>query len=205
MLKTVRDLIPPPGQFLLVTETNEGTQAGQESKPTKGKRLDIFREHALADTVYSTFEKCRANVVSLLEEAKLLGANGFYARSVALGITAWEELGKSQIAADYYTGVLDESEYKDAFRDHRRKTSYLVRMAVIDGSNEFKVATNPRIGAELEKIRQAALYVSEGGDPTSAFSKEDADFVIGRVKEHVDYIRYAEYLNERIGSKGLFK
>ncbi len=46
---------------------------------------------------------------------------------------SFEELGKSQIAADYYSGVLPEEEYNKAFRFHK-KTSFASRYATIGGS-----------------------------------------------------------------------
>ena len=67
---------------------------------------------------YEVFLNSKGNSIDLLREAELLLNNGSYARAVALAIMAYEELGKSQIAADYFTGILPENEYKRAFKTH---------------------------------------------------------------------------------------
>jgi AbiV family abortive infection protein len=118
---------------------------------------------------------------------------------------AWEELGKSQIAADYYSGVLTDREYKAAFKEHRTKTSYLNRSGAIDGKSFLTVAYNSTLGHRLEEARQKALYASTDNVPRDAVTAENAREVIERVNEHIRYIRFAEELNGRIGSKALFK
>lgn len=201
MFDELKKLIPPPGHFLVVDSKSETFSSTKESS---AKKLDMFKEPEAAKRVYSMYANCRRNAIDLLNEARLLYQNERYARAVAIGITAWEELGKSQIAADYYTGVVSEGTYKAAFKDHRLKTSYLARMAIIDGTNEFKVGLNLDVGHRLEDVRQKALYVSQSSSP-EIFSKDDAEFVLERVWSHLQYIEHAEELNERIGSRGLFK
>lgn len=206
MFKELETLIPPPGHFIVLDPTSaKPVKQSAQKNALKSKKLDIPKEPTSAKRVYATYATCWNNAVRLLDEARLLFQNGRYARVVALAITAWEELGKSQIAADYYTGVLSEAKYKEAFKNHRFKTSYLARTGLIDGSQKFKVGFNPIIGERLENIRQNALYASETNDPEETFSKKDAVFVLQRVWQHRQYIHYAEELNGRIGSKALFK
>lgn len=203
-LKQLKKLIPPPGHFL-VLKPEEVFKKSRAKNESGGRKLNLVEQPSLAKKVYAMYARCHNNATGLLHEARLLYQNQHYARAVALGIAAWEELGKSQIAADYYSGVLLDVDYTEAFKNHRIKTAYLVRTGVIDGSGHFKIGTNPRIGNSLENIRQDALYVSENNDPHEAFAEADAEFIIKRVSKHIEYINYAEELNGRIGSKGLFK
>ena len=81
----------------------------------------------------------------------------------------------------------------------------MVRTAVIDENRKFGIASMSIIGEKLEQIRQDALYTSETSNPLEKFAEKDADFVLRRVWEHKEYIRFAEEFNGRIGSKALFK
>jgi AbiV family abortive infection protein len=49
-----------------------------------------------------------------------------YARAYALAFTALEEISKSQLAADVFTGLITDEEFQECFRDHRKK---IARMA----------------------------------------------------------------------------
>jgi AbiV family abortive infection protein len=142
----------------------------------------------------------------LLNEAKILLENQSYARAVALAIMSYEELGKSQIAADYYSGVLPESEYKKAFKSHK-KTAYASRYAALGSHEKVKHGyyIDNNVAKTLELIRQSALYVDEDNCPSENFTVNDAAFIIQKVNEHHESIRHAEWLNGRIGSKALFK
>ena len=193
MFEELEELIPPPGMFLVV----EGHKPQSPRVPLPA--LDAER----SKQAFAVYTKGMSNAASILDDAEALAKQKRYARSVALGITAWEELGKSQIAADFYSGVLPEAEYRKGFKNHTFKTSYLARTGVI--GMEAPVMTNSIIGEKLELIRQNALYVSETNDPKNAFTEQHASFVLTRVREHLDYINYAEEFNGRIGSKALFK
>lgn len=203
LLKQLQELIPPPGHFAIV---ERGTpEPGSDSEIVL---LGVWQAGATPNQdhskqAYDVYRAAYSNAVGLLEEAELLAQHTRYSRAVALGITAWEELGKSQIAADYYSGVLSDEEYVRAFKRHDFKTSYLARMAVVGA--KAAVAIHPAIGRALEEIRQTALYVSKTQSPSGAFSADDANFVVVRVREHLEYIDYAQDLNGRIGSKALFK
>jgi AbiV family abortive infection protein len=148
---------------------------------------------------------CHNNAVDLISDAEILCQVGKFARSFALAIIAWEELGKSQIAADYYSELLSDKEYKAAFKEHRMKTSYLNRAGAINGKEFLTVAYNTTLGHRLEEARQTALYASGKSVPREAIDQENAKEIIDRVNEHIHYIRFAEEFNGRIGSKALFK
>ncbi len=156
--------------------------------------------------MFEVYSKSKANSIALLGEARLLLDNHLYARAVALAIMSYEELGKSQIAADYYSGLLPTSEYNKAFKRHE-KTAYASRYRSIGTHDKIKHGffIDKDVSRVLEQIRQAALYVDEDNNPLDNFTKEDAQLIIAKVNEHIEAIRYAEWLNGRIGSKALFK
>jgi AbiV family abortive infection protein len=185
----IDDLIISPGQFVIEPGKGFKVAGGVE-----GEKLNIFSDTAIAAKVYKAYATCHNNAVALIADAELLYGAGRFPRACALAIIAWEELGKSQIAADYYSGMLTEAEYKPAFKEHRLKTSYLNRAGAIDGQPFLTVAYNTTIGHRLEEVRQVALYASADNDPSEEITKENARDIIDRVNEHINYIRYAEEL-----------
>jgi AbiV family abortive infection protein len=196
----IDDLIIRLGHFVINPDKRYKVAGAEE-----GSKLNIFEDASAAGLVYKAYARCHNNAVRLIADAEVLFGAGRCARACGLAIMAWEELGKSQIAADYYSGVLTETEYKAAFKEHRLKTSYLNRAGAIDGHSFLTVAYNTTIGHRLEEIRQKALYASAENDPSEEITMQNARDVIDRVNEHIDYIRYAEEFNGRIGSKALFK
>jgi AbiV family abortive infection protein len=198
----IDSVIIRPGHFVVAPDKRFRV-TGQEA--AEGEILDIFKNKELAQSVYRAYARCHNNAVDLIADAEILLSAGKYARSCALAIMAWEELGKSQIAADYYSGVLTEKQYKAAFKEHRVKTSYLNRAGAIDGKSMLTVAYNSTLGHKLEEIRQAALYASEKNMPRESITHDNAKEIIDRVNEHIQYICFAEEFNGRIGSKALFK
>lgn len=196
----IDDLIMPPGHFVV-----EPGKRFKVAGAAEGTKLNIFKDPDTAEEVYKAYARCHNNAAALIADAELLFEAGRFARASALAIMAWEELGKSQIAADYYSGGLTETEYKAAFKEHRLKTSYLNRAGAIDGKEFLTVAYNTTIGHRLEEVRQDALYASASNNPSESITNENARDLIDRVNEHLTYIRFAEEFNGRIGSKALFK
>src|ERR1017187_4208071 len=92
----IDSLIIRPGMFV-VSPDKRYRVTGQEEP--EGKKLDIFKDNELAHSVYQEYAMCHNTAVDLISDAEILLAAGKYARSCALAIMAWEELGKSQIAA----------------------------------------------------------------------------------------------------------
>lgn len=197
----IEKLIPEPGCFIVFEEEDN-----QSSPKRESRKIKLKKEAKISKDAYEVFSNSKVNSVDLLREAELLLDNGFYARAVALAIMSYEELGKSQIAADYFSGILPEDEYKRAFKTHK-KTSFASRHAAI-GSHEkvkYGLFTDDNIARELELLRQSAFYVDETNNPSENFCKEDAEFIIRKVKSHIEAIQHAEWLNQRIGSKALLK
>lgn len=194
----IDDLMPIPGCFVVF----ENQQTKDEAQSTKKPVATLeSREAAL-----SVFRRSKSNSRSLLEEARILSERGYYSRAVALAIMSYEELGKSQIAADFYTGILPEPFYRRAFYKHE-KTSYTSRHAALGDHEKVKHGfyIDNDVAKALETIRQQAIYVDESNDPLGVHSAEDADAVIEKVMQHHEAIEHAEFVNGRIGSKALFK
>lgn len=200
----IEEIISLPGCFLVFDR--EQKRNSDPTEQAKGSFLDMFKEKEKAEKVLSVFRASKINSLNLLEEARLLLKNKSYARAIALAIMSYEELGKSQIAADYYSGILPESEYKKAFRKHN-KTAYANRYAVIGYHEKVRHGyfVDSSVAKTLESIRQMALYADEDNNPSDNFNEEDALMLINKVSEHQEAIQHAEWLNERIGSKALFK
>jgi AbiV family abortive infection protein len=153
------------------------------------------------------YEACLANAAALVDEADLLLSNGHTARAYALGFTAYEEVGKSQIVADRFEDVVSEKEFVEAFHIHGPKAAYVGRhVRLPDGTVEYDPA---KMKTHFE-ARNNALYVGRDSAnrplaPAQAVSRADAESVIRAVRKELDYIRFAEHVNGRIGTKGLFK
>ena len=201
--EVIEEIISLPGCFLLFDDDN-GTAL--HSAKVQGEFLDMLKDKEKAESAFSVFKTSKKNSLELLDEARLLADHQSYARAVALAIMSYEELGKSQIAADYYSGILPESEYKKAFTRHT-KTAYANRYAAIGSHEKVKHGyfVDNNVANTLESVRQSALYADEHNNPSDNFDKEDALLIIRKVSQHHEAIQHAEWLNGRIGSKALFK
>ena len=115
--EVIEEIISLPGCFLVFDEDGE---KAQDTADVEHVLLDMFKDKKKAEKAFSVFTMSKKNSLELLDEAKILLKNKSYARAVALAIMSYEELGKSQIAADYYSGILPESEYKKAFKQHKK-------------------------------------------------------------------------------------
>ena len=67
------------------------------------------------------YERAETNARELLQEAEILFDAGKFPRAYALAFTALEEISKSQLAADVYTGLITEEEFQRHYRDHKKK------------------------------------------------------------------------------------
>ena len=159
------------------------------------------------------YHACEENAVELLEEAEILFAKKRYARAFFLAFTALEEIGKSQLVADYLTDCISEEEFQDAFRKHAIKVSYLYRYILVPdeiGQEEARIEYDKEESKDNIRRRMESLYVSltdnhKVSKPKDNIDRNTAMEMIDEVKEHLSSIINAEWLNQRIGSKGLFK
>lgn len=155
-----------------------------------------------------TYRACLGNAVDLLADAELLLERGSYPRAYALAFTAIEEIVKSQLAADLFTGFINREEFDRAFRDHRRKikrslwVSYWAHGALKDLPED---AVLPSFSKRL-----GALYVDINDDhaplqPSESVSEHEARELVRIGYAGLDKIERWEYSGEQIGTKGFMK
>jgi len=73
------------------------------------------------------YRACVQNAGDLLIESILLAKYAKYHRATFLVITAFEEMGKAQLVADYADNAISAREFKKAFGDHSFKIAYMNR------------------------------------------------------------------------------
>jgi len=148
----------------------------------------------------------------LLDESTLLFKNQSYQRAYFLGFAALEEISKSQLAADVYTGLVSEEEFKKSYRDHKKKIAR-VEWIKIDG-NSF-----PHFNSDLIRIddfdfqkKLKSMYVDVDfsseviSSPNDSISKDDAESIIKAVEVGLYRIYQVTVEDgEQIGTKGFMK
>ena len=160
------------------------------------------------------YEACIENAEALVDDARLLAQNGRFARAFALAFTVYEEVGKSQIVANAYYGLVAVSELTGAFRRHDLKVAYVDRVVRLEPASasgqDATIEYEPIEAQALFQARMRSLYVDFGMDyapamPGDAISQGQAEYMIEVVVRELEAIAWAETLNGRIGTKGLFK
>lgn len=110
------------------------------------------------------YEACVQNAKDLLGEAALLAKHGYYSRASFLATTAYEEMGKAQLVADYADNCSSQSEFKKAFSSHETKTAYMLREAFVDRqAKDATIIYDIRQALYQKLLRERALYVSYQG------------------------------------------
>jgi hypothetical protein len=97
------------------------------AKGGESPRLEFRRERPpkdVAQKAIDTYRWADDNAIALLQEAQLLSSKGRHARAFALACTALEEIGKSQYAADVYTGFVPPDDFEKFIRKHEFKSAY---------------------------------------------------------------------------------
>ena len=148
----------------------------------------------------------------LLEEAELLFENKSFERAYFLGFAALEEISKSQMAADVFTGFIEENIFKKAYRDHKEKISR-VEWIKKDGNSLPDYSYDGVLIKDFDyKKKLKSLYVdgefnlTEISTPKDSVSQNDAESVIKAVNVGLDRIRQVtEKAGEQIGTKGFMK
>jgi AbiV family abortive infection protein len=151
------------------------------------------------------------NANALLREAEILFEAEKYARAYALAFTALEEISKSQLAADVFTGLIPEADFKGAYRDHRKKID---RMAWATEDAKGYLAMPEEDYLDVQDVsfanRQSAMYVGfDGGkaiSPSEVIGRDQARSVIHTVTVALERIfEVTEYMGQQIGTKGFMK
>jgi len=158
------------------------------------------------------YSACLQNANELIEEADLLLNNGHYCRAYFLAFTAFEELGKSQVVADYFNEMVSKEEFKTAFSDHQIKTAYIKRFVQIpkDLNGDWFIEYNTQSTRQYSKARTASLYINYSPDykpqfPTQTISIESTNELIFNVKKYLVEIIKTAHFTERIGTKAFTK
>ena len=157
------------------------------------------------------YSAAHGNAEDLLSDAELLMERKRYARAYVLAFTALEEISKSQLAADVYTGFISEDKFWDVYRDHTQKVG---RMAW--ASDEARRYPDPETEDYLEvhepeiKSRMSALYVEcdrpTVKSPSELITGEMAKSVIHTVRVALQQIvEVTDYYGHQIGTKGFMK
>jgi AbiV family abortive infection protein len=162
------------------------------------------------------------NASNLLKAANSLYAEGLFAQAYTMAYIALEEISKAQFAADVFTGLRKEDEFKKFYRDHKSK------IAGVEWAH-YDASTYPHkmkwFGPDMDDVeemtpempgfdkRQAAMYVDIDFDkgiiskPFEAVSEKDAQDVIHIVEVAFERIWEVtgEFGGNQIGTKGFMK
>ena len=181
------------------------TRLKSKEAPPKGKRgIDM--------KLLDLYEACLKNASALIKESELLLSKKHHARAYFLSYTAIEELGKSQVVADFSNEMVAESEFEAAFRDHKFKAAYVKRYVQIpnDLNGDWFIEYDKKAAAGYAQARHSALYVECLPDhspkpPEESISHEAAERLLTTAKNYLSEIIRMEYVTERIGTKAFTK
>lgn len=178
-------------------------------KTKKRKNQKDAEKHVIRN-LFPLYNACMDNAYDLLDEARLLYSNKYYQRLFFLALTAYEEIGKAQITADYINDLVSKEEFEKSFKAHDLKCAYNQRFIQIykNGSSELIYNTNEM--NEFIVKRMQSLYVEiknnhQPSSPKDQMKPDDAKEMINLVEDMFNEIFNAYWLNQRIGTKGLFK
>ena len=158
----------------------------------------------IAQNALDTYQRAGDNALSLLEDARILSSAGRHSRAFALAATALEEIGKSQYAADVYTGFIPHEGFEKNIRDHRLKTGYANRVVQFDTIIE-PFLRDKETAESLFERRNDSLYASSSNLPDDAAYQDDAETMIDYCETWLERIRNQEEIAERIGTKAFLK
>src|SRR3989339_872643 len=148
----------------------------------------------------------------MFNEANILFKRGAHQRAYFIAFSALEEISKSQLSADVYTGYIKEEEFKKIYKDHKKKIDR-VKWIQID-ANIYPCSRwdGIRVDEFDFKKKLKSLYVDVDftknmvSSPTESISKEDAEKIIKAVQVGLYQIHYiVDELGEQIGTKGFMK
>jgi AbiV family abortive infection protein len=169
--------------------------------------------HNEAKSVYlNTYLESINEAYKLLKESKLLFDNKSWERAYFLAFSALEEISKSQLAADVYTGLISDGEFKRAYKDHKKKIARVEWIKLDGNSYPYSSYDELRIQDFDFQKKLKAMYVDVDFDaektssPSIAIEEHDAASIIKAVE--VGLLRIYEVTEEngeQIGTKGFMK
>lgn len=162
----------------------------------------------LQTELLETYDACLSNAGDLIVEAEELAQRGSFPRAYVLAFTAIEEISKSQLVADLFTGYITREKFDAVFRDHRSKIER-AEWAVLWAHGVFGEIPEGAIRPAASK-RMAALYVDVDNrllpvTPKQSVSEQEAREMIRIAEAGLDKIRHWEAMGVQIGTKGFMK
>jgi AbiV family abortive infection protein len=151
------------------------------------------------------------NATDLLAESEILFNTERYARAYALAFTALEEISKSQLAADVFTGLITDEEFQECCRDHRKKIDRMAwatedakRYLAMPEANYIAISEPAFTG------RMDAMYVGSKGEkvvsPSDVIGRDAARSIIHTAQVAIQHIiEMTEFWGHEIGTKGFMK
>src|SRR5690348_2644031 len=131
------------------------------------------------DQFLALYNAGNKNAVELLEAANVLCETRHFPQAYVLAYTALEEISKSQFAADVFTGLKREEDFKISYRSHQHKLANI-------GWAHYDATTWPHkykwVGPDMDDVtemnpeqplfskRQDALYVGVDFNTGTVFS-----------------------------------
>ena len=159
-----------------------------------------------------TYLESLSEAYKLLKEAKILFENQSYQRAYFLGFSALEEISKSQLAADVFTGLIKEDDFKKSFRDHKKKIARVEWIKLDGNSYPYFDSDSTRIQDFdfQKKLKSLYVDVNFGEDkistPNNSVNEVDAKSIIRAVEIGLYRIyEVTEENGEQIGTKGFMK
>jgi AbiV family abortive infection protein len=153
------------------------------------------------------YEKALNNAEQLLRDAEILFERQRFARAYFLALTGLEEIAKSQLAADVWTGFIEEKEFRAYFEDHPKKIK-----SVKWASSSAKEYEDVEQGTYLEinhpttTDRMNALYTHfDGGEvvtPNELFTEDKARAIIHTLRVAIHRVIENDFFGYGIGTKG---
>jgi AbiV family abortive infection protein len=151
------------------------------------------------------------NASELISEAQLLFDGRKYARAYALAFTALEEISKSQLAADVFTGLITVDEFDGCFRNHPMKIARMAwasedaRSYLAMPEEEYIKVQAPTFGNRMD-----SMYVGfKNGkvlSPADVIGEDDARGIIHTTEVALQRIfEVTEVWGHQIGTKGFMK
>lgn len=178
----------------------------------KSQELPVVKKSSIDMNLLELYSACLKNAAKLLEEAELLRNHKHHARAYFLAYTAVEELGKSQVVADYFGNLVTKGEFEAAFRDHKFKMAYIKRYVRIPEKlkDEFIIEYDRNSSVVQNDRRNSSMYIEYNHDytpklPENEVSIEAANELLTFGKEYLNEIYKMEYITERIGTKAFTK
>lgn len=187
-------------------------QTRTEAGVTKTVLMNQLAGRNIEKFYLDTYLECLNEAYNLLDEAKILFKNQSYQRAYFLGFSALEEISKSQLAADVYTGLISEEYFKNTYRDHKKKISRVEWIKIDGNSYPYFESDSTRIQDFDFQKKLKSMYVDvdfkdgKVSKPSDSVNEDDAKRIIRAVEVGLDRIYEVTTENgEQIGTKGFMK